>query len=318
MPPVGLNVWSRLVEATFPYLDRTAAPFDALWMPDHVQYGDHKVAEGWSLLAWALARYPDKVCGHEVLCNSFRNPAHLAKMAATLHALSGGRLVLGIGAGWNAEEYRAYGWPYPPAPVRIAQLAEAIQLIRAMWTQSPARFHGEHYRVEGAHCEPRPQPCPPIMVGGHGERHLLRVVARHADWWNYPFRGLDEYRHKQAVLEAHCREVGRDYDGIQQVVRVGILIGETEREVERIKARPGTRPLADIRLIGTPGPVTETLLAIVAQGADQLTVNFADVPNPEGTWLFAATVLPVVRQASSGRRGQLQHTAHAQPPSEPA
>src|SRR3989449_5824498 len=113
--------------------------------------------------AWTLARYPDKLCGHEVLCNSFRNPAHLAKMAATLQALSGGRLVLGIGAGWNEEEYRAYGWPFPPARVRIAQLAEAIELIRTMWTQAPAHYKGEHYRIEGAYCEPRPQPGPPIM-----------------------------------------------------------------------------------------------------------------------------------------------------------
>jgi len=295
--PVGLNVWSRLVETTFPYLDRTAAPFDSLWLPDHVQYAANKVAEGWSLLTWALARYPDKQCGHEVLCNSFRNPAHLAKMAATVQALSGGRLVLGIGAGWNAEEYAAYGWPLPPARVRIAQLAEAIELIRAMWTQAPARYKGEHYRIEGAFCEPRPVPVPPVMVGGHGERYLLRVVARHADWWNYPFRGLDVYAQKQEVLKAHCREVGRDYDEIQQVVRVGILIGESEREVERIKARPDTRPLADIRLVGTPAQVTEALLAIVAQGAHQITVNFADVPRPEGTWLFAAAVLPHLRGA---------------------
>ena len=221
MPPVGLNVWSRLVESTFPYLDRTAAPFDSLWLPDHVQYAGHKVAEGWSLLTWALARYPDKLCGHEVLCNSFRNPAHLAKMAATLQALSGGRLVLGIGAGWNEEEYRAYGWPFPPARVRIEQLAEAIELIRAMWTQAPARYDGKHYRIDGAYCEPRPAPCPPVMVGGHGERYLLRVVAQHADWWNYPFRGLDLYAHKQEVLKWHCRDVGRNYDEIRQVVRVG-------------------------------------------------------------------------------------------------
>jgi alkanesulfonate monooxygenase SsuD/methylene tetrahydromethanopterin reductase-like flavin-dependent oxidoreductase (luciferase family) len=133
------------------------------------------------------------------------------------------------------------------------------------------------------------------MVGGHGERYLLRVVAQHADWWNYPFRGLDVYAQKQAALQGHCRDVGRDYDAIQQVVRVGILIGDSEREVERIKSRPQTRPLSDIRLIGTPEQVTETLLAIVAQGADQLTVNFADVPNPEGTWLFAAAVLPHLR-----------------------
>ncbi|HXJ83274.1 MAG TPA: LLM class flavin-dependent oxidoreductase [Candidatus Methylomirabilis sp.] len=290
--PVGLNVWSRLVEQTFPYLDQTAAPFDSLWLPDHVQYGGHKVAEGWTLLTWALARYPDKRCGHEVLCNSFRNPAHLAKMAATAQALSGGRFILGIGAGWNEEEYRAYGFPFPPAPARIAQLAEAIELIRAMWTEAPARYEGAHYRIDSASCEPRPDPVPPIMVGGHGERYLLRVVARHADWWNYPFRGFETYARKQEALQRHCRDVGRDYDEIQQVVRVGILIGDSEREVERIKARADTRPLADIPLVGTPDQVTETLLAIVARGADRLTVNFADVPRPEGTWLFAAAVLP--------------------------
>jgi hypothetical protein len=158
--PVGLNVWSRLVERTYPYLDKALDPFDSLWLPDHVQYGENRVAEGWTLLAFALARYPDKLCGHEVLCNSFRNPAHLAKMVATAQALSGGRVILGIGAGWNEEEYRAYGWPYLTARTRIAQLAEAIELIRTMWTQSPARYQGEHYRLADAHCEPRPDPTP--------------------------------------------------------------------------------------------------------------------------------------------------------------
>jgi alkanesulfonate monooxygenase SsuD/methylene tetrahydromethanopterin reductase-like flavin-dependent oxidoreductase (luciferase family) len=290
--PVGLNVWSRLVEATFPYFDQTVGPFDSLWLPDHVQYNGHNVAEGWTLLVWALARYPDKLGGHEVLCNSFRNPAHVAKMVATAQALSGGRAVLGIGAGWNEEEYRAYGWPFPPAPVRIAQLAEAIQLIRCLWTDSPATWGGQHYRIEGAHCEPRPRPLPPIMVGGHGEKHLLRVVAQHADWWNYPFRDHALYAHKQEVLKAHCREVKRDYDQIVQVVRVGILIAETEREVERLKTSPSIRPLADIRLTGTPAQVTETLRAIVRQGAGRLVVNFADAPRPDGTVLFAETVLP--------------------------
>jgi alkanesulfonate monooxygenase SsuD/methylene tetrahydromethanopterin reductase-like flavin-dependent oxidoreductase (luciferase family) len=290
--PVGLNVWSRLVEHTIPYLDRTVHPFGSIWLPDHVQYGAHRVAEGWTLFTYALARYPDKQCGHEVLCNSFRSPAHLAKMVATAQALSGGRVVLGIGAGWNAEEYRAYGWPFPPTPVRIAQLAEAIELIRRMWTDSPASYRGEHYAIEGARCEPRPDPVPPVMVGGHGETHLLRVVARHADWWNYPFRDLATYARKQEALKRHCREVGRDYDAIEQVVRVGILIGDTEREVERLRADPRTRPLADMHVIGTPAQVTETLHRVIAMGARRLTVNFADVPRPEGTWLFAAAVLP--------------------------
>ena len=292
--PVGLNVWSRLVESTFPYLDRTVAPFDSVWMPDHVQYNGHAVAEGWTLLTWALARYPDKRVGHEVLCNSFRNPAHTAKMVATAQALSGGRAILGIGAGWNAEEYRAYGWPFPPTRVRIAQLAEAIELIRLMWKEAPVSYRGEHYQLSGAVCEPRPQPIPPVMVGGHGEKYLLRVVAQHADWWNYSFRDMPTYVQKQEALKAHCREVKRDYESIEQVVRVGILIAESEREIERAKARPGTRPLSDIHVIGTPAQVTDTMLAIVERGARRFTVNFADVPHPEGTWLFAATVLPHV------------------------
>jgi alkanesulfonate monooxygenase SsuD/methylene tetrahydromethanopterin reductase-like flavin-dependent oxidoreductase (luciferase family) len=290
--PVGLNVWSRLVEHTFTYLDQTAAPFGSLWFPDHVQYGGHRVAEGWTLLTYALARYPDKLCGHEVLCNSFRNPAHLAKMAATAQALSGGRVILGIGAGWNQEEYLAYDWPFPPTRVRIEQMSEAIELIRLMWTKSPASYKGEHYQISQAYCEPRPSPIPPVMIGGSGEKYLLRAVAQHADWWNYSFRGAEAYTHKQEVLKAHCRDVKRGYDRIQQVIRVGILIAETEREVERVKARPDTRPLADIHLIGTPAQVTETLRGIIRQGADQLTVNFADVPRPDGTRLFAETVLP--------------------------
>ena len=289
--PVGLNVWSRLVETTFPYFDQVVAPFDSLWMPDHVQYNGHKVAEGWTLLVWALARYPDKLVGHEVLCNSFRNPAHTAKMVATAQALSGGRAILGIGAGWNDEEYLAYGWPLPSMRVRIAQLAEAIQLIRRMWTDVPASYEGEHYRIANARCEPRPSPIPPVMVGGHGERYLLRVVAEHADWWNYGFRDLPLYAHKQEVLKAHCRAVGRDYDAIVQVLRVGILIAETEAEVERLKNAPGVRPMTDIRLAGTPAQVTETLQAIVKQGAHRLTVNFADAPRPDGTRLFAEKVL---------------------------
>lgn len=291
--PIGLNVWSRLVEDTFPYLDRVAAPFDSLWFPDHVQYGSHKVAEGWTLLAFALARYPDKLCGHEVLCNSFRNPAHLAKMAATAQAISGGRFVLGIGAGWNEEEYLAYGWPFPPARTRVAQLGEAIQVIRALWADAPASYAGEHYRIVNAYCEPRPAPLPPVMVGGAGEQHLLRVVAQHADWWNYPYTDLATYAHKQRVLQAHCRAVGRDYDEIVQVARVGVLIAESEDDARRLEAQPFVRRLEG-GVVGAPARVAEELRAIIAQGAARITVHFADAPRSEGARLFAEAVMPLL------------------------
>lgn len=290
--PVGINVWSRLVDKTFPYLDQVVAPFDSLWFPDHVQYGSNDVAEGWSLLAYALARYPDKLCGHDVLCNSFRNPAHLAKMASSMQAISGGRVVIGIGAGWNEEEYRAYGWPFPSARVRIAQLAESIQIMRAMWTSTPVNFQGEHYQVANAYCEPKPDPAPPIMVGGSGEKYLLRVVAEHADWWNYIYIDRETYRHKQEVLKEHCQAVDRDYDTIKQVVHAGIYVAENEKELERLKNDPAARPAGSGDIVGTPEQVTERLLEAIDQGAQRITMHFGDAPRPEGTWLFAAAVLP--------------------------
>jgi alkanesulfonate monooxygenase SsuD/methylene tetrahydromethanopterin reductase-like flavin-dependent oxidoreductase (luciferase family) len=293
--PVGLNVWSRLVADTFPDLDRAAAGFESLWFPDHVQYEAHKVAEGWSLLAFALGRYPDKISGHTVLCNSFRNPALLAKMAATAQALSGGRVVLGIGAGWNEEEYRAYGWPFPDSRTRIAQMVEAIELIRLMWTEAPASYQGQHYQIAGAYCEPRPDPIPPIMIGGAGEKYLLRAVAQYADWWNFVFTDLAAYAHKLAVLQEHCRAVGRDYDEIEQSIQLGVLIAETEDDLRRLKEQPHVRPL-ESGAIGTPEQVAETLLGIVKQGADRLMLHFADAPHTEGTQLFAATVLPHLAQ----------------------
>lgn len=291
----GLNVWSRLIEKTFPYLDQTHAPFDSLWMPDHVQYTDNKVSEGWSLLVYAMARYPDKVCGHAVLCNSFRNPAQLAKMAATMQALSGGKLVLGIGAGWNEEEYRAYGWPFPSARVRIAQLAEAIELIRTMWTNAPASYKGEHYQIDGAYCEPRPAPLPPVMVGGSGEKYLLRVVAQQADWWNYLYIDRETYAHKQNVLKQHCQAVGRDYDDIVQMTHNGILIAQNEKELKRLQADPAVRPVASGTLVGTPEQISEQLLAAIEQGATYITTHFCDAPRPDGTLLFAEQVMPVLR-----------------------
>ena len=289
--PVGLNVWSRLVTDLIPYLDQVAGAFDSLWFPDHVQYDQHAVAEGWSALMFALARYPDKRCGHEVLCNSFRNPAHLAKMAATAQALSGGRVVVGIGAGWQAQEYAAYGWPFPAARERIAQLAEAIELIRTLWTVAPATYQGQYYQVINAFCAPQPDPLPPIMVGGAGEQYLLRVVARLADWWNYEFTDAATYAHKQGVLQAHCRAVGREYAAITQVVRVGVLIAETEHDVRWLQAQPETRPIPH-GAIGTPEQVAEQFRSIIAQGADRLTVHFADAPRRDGTLLFTAKVLP--------------------------
>jgi alkanesulfonate monooxygenase SsuD/methylene tetrahydromethanopterin reductase-like flavin-dependent oxidoreductase (luciferase family) len=213
-------------------------------------------------------------------------------MGATCQILSGGRFVMGIGAGWNEEEYLSYGWPFPSAKVRIAQLAEAIQIMRAMWTKTPVTFAGEHYQITEAYCEPKPDPLPPVMVGGSGERYLLRVVAEHADWWNYIYLDRESYAQKQEVLKGHCREVGRDHAEIVQVVASQILIAETEEELERLRRRPDVRPVTSNGLAGTPDQVTERLLASLEQGAHRINVSFADSPRTDGTLLFIERVLP--------------------------
>jgi len=275
-----------------PYLDAVVAPFESIWLPDHVQYGGKPVAEGWSLLTYCLARYPDKLCGHQVLCNSFRNPAHLAKMAATCQILSGGRVVLGIGAGWNEEEYHAYGWPFPKTSVRAAQLAEAIRICRLMWTESPANFHGKHYQIADAYCHPHPEPLPPVMVGGAGEKFILRVVAEHADWWNYIYQDRETFAHKQAVLQEHCRTVGRDYDEIVQVTASNLLLAENDAAVKKLVEADHVRPVGGNGFAGTPAQVTERLLTAVDQGARRLNVSFSDSPRLESTQLFIDEVLP--------------------------
>jgi alkanesulfonate monooxygenase SsuD/methylene tetrahydromethanopterin reductase-like flavin-dependent oxidoreductase (luciferase family) len=187
----------------------------ALWFSDHLQKGDHPVFEGWTTLTYLAALAPTYRVGNMVLSQSYRNPALLAKMAATLQTLSKGRFVLGIGAGWQEDEYFAYDFPYPPARERIQQLSEAIDLVRTMWTQSPATYAGTHYRVREAYCEPRPDPVPPILIGGQGHK-VMRLVAEKADAWQWD-GPIDLYLPPYERLVRSCTEVGRELAGIKLV-----------------------------------------------------------------------------------------------------
>jgi alkanesulfonate monooxygenase SsuD/methylene tetrahydromethanopterin reductase-like flavin-dependent oxidoreductase (luciferase family) len=205
VPPDGdtdlLGFYDRQVAALPP-------AFTSLWVSDHQQFGDDPVLEGWTLLTYLAARYPRFKVGHLVLGQGYRNAALLAKMAATLQVLSGGRFILGIGAGWHEEEYRAYGYGYPSRAERVAQLAEALQIIRLLWTQSRATFRGEHYRIDGAVCAPKPDPLPPIVVGSPGPK-VIRVAARYADGWTWD-APLSNYGPPHAELLKACAEIGRD------------------------------------------------------------------------------------------------------------
>jgi alkanesulfonate monooxygenase SsuD/methylene tetrahydromethanopterin reductase-like flavin-dependent oxidoreductase (luciferase family) len=184
--------------------------FSSLLLEDHLQVGATDELECLTTLSYLAAQYPQFKIGSLVLSQSYRNAALLAKMAANLQALTGGRLILGLGAGWKEDEYLAYGYPFPPVKIRMEELEDAIQVLRAMWTTQPATFVGQHYQVHNAYCAPLPDPAIPLLIGGGGEVRTLAIVARYANWWNFNSCTVEEYAHKLAILRQHCAKVGRD------------------------------------------------------------------------------------------------------------
>ena len=195
------------------------AGYEAIWIVDHfhtVPTPTQEVTfECWMSLA-ALARDTKRIrVGQIVTCNSYRNPALLAKMASTLDVLSHGRLNFGIGAGWYEHEYRAYGYPFPDAPERLRQLREALQVIHAMWEQEEATFEGKYYQIHGAINQPKgvQKPHIPILIGGGGEKVTLKLVAQYGDACNVG-GDLQMVEHKLAVLKQHCETLGRDFSEI--------------------------------------------------------------------------------------------------------
>ena len=244
-PPTGNRKIERIDPATFDAdLDRAvrlAAPaFESLWISDHLMTEDRFRLECWTELTWLAARFPEPLLGTIVMANSYRHPALLAKMAASLQYLSGGRFILGYGAGWAEDEYRAYGFDFPSAGTRIDQMVEGIEVIRALWTGGPVDYAGEHYRLTEALAVPVPQPLPPIMIGGDGERRTLRAVATHGDWWNAMSRPMDVLRHKVDVLEEHCAAVGRDPASIVRTITFVAFL-DTDGAAARTRRRIAPR-----------------------------------------------------------------------------
>ena len=273
--------------------------FNSAWVYDHFHAppffasDDYPRLEAWTTTAYLARAFPNLYFGNLVLGQSYRNPAMLAKMAATLQALTGGKVILAIGAGWMESEYEAYGFDFPKASVRVAQLEEAVQIIRLMWTKKRATFEGEYYQVKDALCEPKPNPVPPIMIGGNGEQLTLRVVARYADWWNGV--GLDAagMAHKLDVLRSHCEHEGRDYNAIVKTFMGIISIAETEDEAKQI-ARESPRA-ASMNFVGTPAQVVAQMQAYVDLGVSHFMLDFSDFPSSAGARLFATQVMPNFR-----------------------
>ena len=271
-------------------LDIARGAFTSLWFADHFMFEDADIHEAWVILSYAAALAPDLQLGHLVSCNSYRPPALVAKMGASLQSLTQGRFVLGYGAGWKQDEYLAYGYDFPSAATRIAMMEEGLQVIKAMWRDEEATFHGQYYHIDHARCEPRPDLPPPIMIGGDGEQRTLRAVARHADWWNCFSRTPEVARRKVDVLQQHCAAEGRDFASIRKTWSGPVII---DRDHQTALNRAGARlqkeqpPIA-----GDPVAVAERIEELAALGFDLFQVSFDRFPDTSDMELFIAEVMP--------------------------
>ncbi len=247
---------ARYVDDVNRALERASGHFDTAWVIDHLQAGDADLLEGFTTLTFMAALHPRLAFGHTVLCQGFRNPALVAKMAATLQLLSGGRFILGIGAGWDEPEYRAYGYNFPSAGVRVEQLEEALHIITAMWTQEEATFEGMHYRVIGAHCEPQPDPVPPVVIGAFRPR-MLRLAARCADQWDVSSTGPREYGRLVRDFAHACDVVGREPSTVRRSWSGGCVCATTQKQAEALARDRYAVDDGEFSFVGTPAQVTE-------------------------------------------------------------
>jgi len=284
------ELWTRIEQLGFEWI--------SVW--DHFYAADvtdpepgYQCLEGLTAHA-ALAMATSTVrCGSLVYCAGYRHPAVLAKSIATIDNFSGGRVTLGLGAGWHQGEFDAYGIPFPPAPVRLRQLEEQLLCIRALFTEEVVDFEGEFYRLRAARCVPKPdQQHLPLWVGGQGERVTLKLVARHADGWNAPFVSVDTFRHKRGVLEAHCADADRDPADITRSLNLALAWRE-----EDLRAQFGNTAefMRGSVLTGTTQEVVDRIGEYVDAGADQINVAMRAPFDVAGLERFAAEVLPQFR-----------------------
>lgn len=245
--------------------------WDGLWYADHfMPDGEDTSApwpEAWTTLAALAARVPRIRIGPLVTGNTYRHPAVLAKMAATIDRISGGRFVLGLGAGWQENEHRQYGISFYTLGERLQRLDEACQVIKGLCAGETTTFNGKFYQLENAALEPKPQGSLPLLIGGGGEKVTLRIAARWADEWNV-WGDVETLRHKMSILDKHCVEVGRDPSQIQRCAVALLFLSEDRAFVERMRSRGLGRPA----LIGNAEEVREIVRGYAEAGVDELVV----------------------------------------------
>ena len=298
----------------------TYADYGALWRSaedlgyDWASVFDHFVPiqtdpegpcfEGLTLLA-AMAAQTSKIrCGVLVMGNTYRHPAVLANIATTIDHISGGRLELGVGAGWWEMEHEQYGIELPPIGRRIRMLGETLPILKSLWTQHRTTFEGRYYQLTDALCEPKPiqQPHIPLWVGGAGEKLTLRTVAESADGWNTFFMPEGEYQHKLDVLAEHCRAVGREPRDIrkslviQAVVRNDVEAVQTQAERLARSRNATVDQLRGRMVLGTPEQCVEQLLPYAKLGVSDFIIGMRAPADFETLELVATKISPAVKE----------------------
>ncbi len=302
------DAWARTVE-----LAQLAEQvgYHHLWVYDHVETVPRRepahVFEAFTTLA-ALAPLTREIrLGQLVTCSSYRNAGLLAKEAAGVDVISGGRLVLGLGAGWYEREYAAYGWEFLPPRERLRMLEETLIVVKRLWTEETVTFDGRHLHLHGAYCDPKPlQHLPEIWVGGGGERVTLRIAAEHADKTNWQV-GLEQFVHKSRVLSEHCERVGRDFDTIVRTHGPDCRLFDTDADLRawldspsggQLWGRGDDETYVRDNLVGTADQVIDKVQGFVDAGCREFVLWFRDYPASESLERFAAEVVPKVADRS--------------------
>jgi F420-dependent oxidoreductase-like protein len=255
-----------------------ATGWDGLYVVDHFMPNAEDTSgpmhEGWTLLTALGALVPRVTIGALVTGNTYRHPAVLAKMAATVDHVTGGRLLLGLGAGWQENEHRAYGIEYSTVKGRLDRLEEACEVITSLFANAQTTFEGEHYQLVDAPLEPKPVQSPlPLLIGGGGERRTLRIAARFAQRWNV-WGTPETLRHKNAVLDRHCEDLGRDPGEISRSAQGLLFLMDDPARSAEMRQRDIGRPM----LVGTPEELVEVVAAYRDAGVDELIVPDFNLP----------------------------------------
>ncbi|MBW9119777.1 LLM class F420-dependent oxidoreductase [Microbacterium trichothecenolyticum] len=290
-------------------------PWESLWVYDHFHttpvHSDEATHEAWTLMAAFAASTSRIRLGQMCTCMGYRNPAHLAKVAATVDIVSGGRTEMGIGGGWYEHEWEAYGYGFPPVPERLRMLREGVDIMQQAWTTGRATLVGRHYRVDGAIVQPLPLQDGgiPFWIAGGGEKVTLKIAAKYGSYTNFA-GSIEEFDHKSDVLRGHCEALGRDVSEITRSSNFNTIVGATEAEarerlsavVERLRPHVGDERVARIEhdylespAFGTPEQVAERLAERSEHGLGYAIHYFPEAAyDLSGVELFEREVIPAL------------------------